>query len=100
MYLSIPADHRKKIKENGKIDKYLDLARDLRKLWNVSVAVIPTVSGALGTVPKGLIRRLDELEIKGRIKTIQINALLRSYQRYTEESPGNIRRLAVTQTPV
>ena len=32
---------------------------------------------ALETVPKVLERRLEELEIKGRIETIQITALLR-----------------------
>ena len=29
--LAVPADHRKKLKENEKIDKYQDLARELKK---------------------------------------------------------------------
>ena len=40
--------------------------------------MILIVIGALGTVPKGLEKRLGELKIKGRIETIQILALLRS----------------------
>ena len=40
------------------------------------VMVIPP--GALGAAAKDLIKRLEELEIKGRIKTIQTTALLRS----------------------
>ena len=42
------------------------------------VTVILIVVRALGMVPKGLERELKELEIRGRIKTIQTTALLRS----------------------
>ena len=51
MDFAVPADHRVKLKENEKINKYLDLARELKKLWNMRVKVIPIVVGALGTVP-------------------------------------------------
>ena len=78
MDFAVPADHRVKVKESEKIDKYLDLARELKKIWNMRVKVVPIVIGALGTVPKGLERSLDELEIRGRIETIQTTALLRS----------------------
>ena len=57
------------------MDKYLDLARELKKLWNMKVKVIPIVVGAHGTVPKGLEKGL---EIRGRIETIQNTALLQS----------------------
>ena len=40
--------------------------------------VIPSVIGALGTVPKGLKRMLEMLEIVERIESIQTIALLRS----------------------
>ena len=49
---TVLADHRIKLKENEKIDKYLDLARELKKLWNMKVTVIPIVIGALGTLTK------------------------------------------------
>ena len=68
---AVPADHRVKLNEIEKKDKYLDLARELKKLWNMRVKVLPIVIGALGTVPKGLEKSLSELRIKGRIKTIQ-----------------------------
>ena len=58
--------------------KYLELIREQRKLWNISVTVIPMVTGILGTVPKRLERGLQELEIRGRIEAIQTTALLRS----------------------
>ena len=40
------------------------------------MTVILFVVGALGTVPKTLEKRLEALEIRGRIKTILIKALL------------------------
>ena len=42
-------NHRMKSKENEKIDKYLDLARELKRLWNMKVTVIPIVVGTFGT---------------------------------------------------
>ena len=52
----VPENHRVKIKSE-KINKYLDLAGELKKPWNIQVTVIPIVVNALGTVPKGLERR-------------------------------------------
>ena len=43
MNLAVPPDHRVKIKENEKRDKYLDLVEELRKMWNMKVTVIPIV---------------------------------------------------------
>ena len=67
-----------KLKECEKRDKYLDLARELKKLWNMSVTIIPIVISVLGTVTKGLVQGLQDLEIMGRVETVQITALLRS----------------------
>ena len=46
----------KKLKECEMRDKYLDLARELKKLWNKKVTIVPIVMGALGTVTKGLLK--------------------------------------------
>ena len=43
---ALPADHRVKIKENEKRDKYLDLAGELRKLWNIKAMVKTIIIGA------------------------------------------------------
>ena len=67
-----------KLKVNEKKDKYVDLARELKKLWNIKVMVIPIVIGAFCTVTKGLIQGLEDLQIRGREETIQATALLRS----------------------
>ena len=67
-----------KLKESEKRDKYLDLVRELKKLWNMKMTVILIVIGALGTITKGFIQVLGDLEIKGRVEIIQATALLRS----------------------
>ena len=36
----------------------------------MKVTVIPIVIGALGPTPKGLIKRLEDLEIRGQVETI------------------------------
>ena len=63
---------------NKKKDKYLDLARELKKLWNMKVTIVPIVIGALGTTIKGLLKGLEDLEVGGRVETIQTTALLRT----------------------
>ena len=47
---AVPADHRIKLKECEKKDKYLDLARELKKLWNMQVTIIPIVIGDLSSL--------------------------------------------------
>ena len=39
---------------------------------------MPIVTGILGTNTKGLVKGLEDLEIRGRVETIQTTALLRS----------------------
>ena len=59
---AIPATYRVKIKENKK----RDLARELKKLWNLKVTVMLVIIGALGMILKGLVWRLEELKIGGQ----------------------------------
>ena len=61
--LFFTADHRVKLKECKKRDKYLDLARELKKMWNMKVTIIQTVIGALCKVNQGLIQELEDLKI-------------------------------------
>ena len=43
--------------DNNNKNKYLDLARKLKDLFNMKVTVIVIVDGVLGTVPKALKRK-------------------------------------------
>ena len=54
MDFAISEEYRVKMKENKKIDKYLDLARELKRLWNMKVMMVPIIVEALATIPKGL----------------------------------------------
>ena len=58
--------------------EYLDLVRESKKLWNMKVTIVPLVIGALGTITKGLLKGLEDLEVGGRVETIQMTALLRT----------------------
>ena len=78
MDYAVPADHRVKFKESEKKHKYLDLARELKKLWNIKVTLIPNVIGALGIITEGLLKRLEDLKITRRVDTTQTAALLKS----------------------
>ena len=78
VYFTVLADHRIKVKECEKKDKYLDLARELTKLWNMKVTIVSIVIGALGAVTKGFLKVLWDLEVGGRVETIQLTALLRT----------------------
>ena len=67
---AVLADHRIKLKDCEKKDKYLDIARELKKLWNMQVTIIPLVVGAFGTITKGLLKGQEDLEVGERVETI------------------------------
>ena len=92
---AVLADHRIKLKECEKRDKYLNLARELKKLWNMKVTIIPSVIGAFGTVTKGLLKGLEDLEVGGRVETIQKAALLKTAKilRRVLETWGDLQSL-------
>ena len=85
---AVLADYRVKTKDIKKRDKCLYLDRELKNLWKMGVTVIPIVISALGTIPKGLIRRLEKLEFTGRAETIQTTTL--------PKSPRILRRVLET----
>ena len=92
---AVLADHRINLKESEKKDKYLDLAREFKKLWNMKVMIVPLVIGALGTTTKGLLKGLEDLEFGRRVETIQTTALLRTARilRWVLETWGDLLSL-------
>ena len=44
----------------------------------MKVTIVPIVIGALGTITKGFLKGLEDLEVGGRVETIQTTALLRT----------------------
>ena len=95
---AVPDDHWIKLKEREKKNEYPDLARELKKLWNMKVTIIPIVIGAFVTVTKGLLKGLEDLEAGERVETCH-DSIIENGQN-TENSPRDLRRLAVAQTPM
>ena len=62
----------------------------------MKVTIIRIVIGAFGTVTKGLLKDQQDLEIGGRVETIQTTALLKIARILRRD----LRRLAATQSPV
>ena len=52
MDFAVLPDLRIKVKENKKRDKDLELVRELKKLWNMKVTVIPIITDILGAISK------------------------------------------------
>ena len=71
MDFAVQADLELKLKECEKKDNYLDFVKELKKLWNMQVTIIPIVIGAFGTVTKELLKGLEDLEVGRRVETIQ-----------------------------
>ena len=50
---AVPTDHRINLKKCEKKDMYLDLSRELKKLWNMKVTIVPILIGAFGKITIG-----------------------------------------------
>ena len=46
----------------------------------MKVTITPIVIGAFGMVTKGLLKCLEDLEVGGRVETIQTTALLKTFR--------------------
>ena len=84
MDFAVPADHRVNLKESGKRDKYLDFASELKSMEHESDG---------DTNCNCSFKRLEDLETRGQVETIQITALLKSARIERRVLPGDLRRL-------
>ena len=75
---TVPFDSRVDAKEVEKIEKYQELARELRKIWDKQVKVIPIIIGALGTTSRLLRKRLENIGIETKVVELQKSAILYS----------------------
>ena len=74
--VAIPEDGRVRAKEDEKVEKYQDLAREVRKIRGVRTKVIPIVVGALGTKPLRLKENLRTIGEDTAMELIQRSVLL------------------------
>jgi len=77
---AVPADARVEEKKQKNMNRYQDLARDLKSLWKVETKVILIVVGALGTVVKGLEKNLKKARSNVTVELLQKAALLGTLQ--------------------
>ena len=75
---TVPFDSRVDAKELEKIEKYQDLTRKLRTIWNKQVRVIPIIIGALGITPRLLRKRLEVIGIETKVVELQKSVILYS----------------------
>ena len=73
---AVSGDSRIEEKEKDKIEKYQDLGRELQKIWNVKVKIIPLVVGSLGAVPKQFGNILKQIAITAGTAQVQKTVLL------------------------
>ena len=67
MLLNIRIEER----EKDKIKGYNDPKREMKKIWDLPLKVIPLVVSALGTTLKKLNQRLSDIGIETRIVELQ-----------------------------
>ena len=63
MDFAVPGDSTIEEKEKDKIEKYQDLGKELQKIWNVKVKIMPLVVGSSGAIPKWFGKRLKQIGI-------------------------------------
>ena len=74
--VAIPMDHRVKVKEDNKVETYLDLAAEVRRQYQVKTTIVPIVIGALGAIPERLEKSLETLELPDVIGSLQTAVLI------------------------
>ena len=82
---AVPADHRIKLKGYENKDNYVDLARELKKIWNMKVSFIPIVIGAFGTVTKGRLKGLGDYRLENEWRPSKLQHYW-EWSEYWEES--------------
>ena len=73
---TVPRDSRIEGKEKVKIEKYQDLGRELQKIWNVKMKIVPLVASSLGAIPKQFGNRLKQVGITAGTAQVQKTVLL------------------------
>ena len=98
MDFAVSVDHWVKMKKRQKIYNYSDLSRERKKKDIMKVTVILIVVGAPGTIPKA--QKGDWRNWKSENNRDNIDYIIIEIGWITQKSPDDLRKLAVTQTPV
>ena len=74
--LAVPGDSRIEGKEKDKIEKYQDFGRELQKIWNVKMKIIPLVVGSFGAIPKQFGNSFKQIVVTAGTAQVQKTVLL------------------------
>ena len=75
--IAMPGEIRVREKEQEKIERYLELKRKIKRIWDIrSIKIIPVVVGTLGSTSKKLKKCIEELEVAISTALLQKTALL------------------------
>ena len=75
--IAVPGDSRISHKEKEKVEKYQDLKREIKRIWNLrNVIVVPVIVGALGSITKKLGEWIKKLDISIAIELLQKTTIL------------------------
>ena len=96
---AVPVDHRINLKECEKKDKYLDLARELKKAVEHESDDCTNCDWCFWHNNKRIIKKPGRLGSWRTGRDLPNDSIAETGQN-PETSPGDLRRLAVTQTPV
>ena len=97
MAFVVPADNKVKVKESEKRDKYKDFARELKNLSESDGDA--SCNWCAWYCHQKIGTKTGGLEYK-RTNAEQVNDNIFEISQNTKKSPGDLRKLAVTQTPV
>ena len=73
---SVPFDGNVLIKEAEKHTHYGPLAGEIRRMYGVTVTIVPVVVGVLGAVGEGVVKAMEELGIPDVVDGLQISAII------------------------
>ena len=73
---AVPGDSRIEENEKDKSEKYQHLGRELQKIWNVKVKIIPLVAGSLSAIPKPFGNGLKQIGDTAGTAQVQKTVLL------------------------
>ena len=75
--IACPFDSRIEKKEAEKIQHYLELKREIKRLWKINeVIIIPIIIGSLGSITKKFTKHLKKMDIHYNIELLQKACLL------------------------
>ena len=75
---AVPRDSRIEEKKKEMIEKYQDQKRELQKIWNVMLKIIPLVGSLSGAIPRQFGNRVKETCITAEIEQVQKTVLLQT----------------------